>query len=395
MASASAVAFNQIPSLSNFRKLAAESPSEAKAALTRVVSGLSKSAANAEQVAGLKALLQLDGARFSAEATQSKALPALFPEAPSAASFADVIAQMSNLPSLNWTADSVPPQIAVTGNVVRDASNQYTLTTASGRTYQLHDSTRSSGVSGGWLEGFLNQGEGAMTVQGTVSADGKSFLVEGYAPGSSPDFVMGRVVVKTPMGDVTGKPTPDQLAEALGPNGRVIITGARGEVEVTNPELKKVLATMPRLGIILPGVVERSPEGKLSIASGPDFLYALGGRFKGLTEKGNGVWATDAAFAFNHFMGPVEASGDTAKWRMQNSANQRNWVGGAFKLDAPTPYFAATYISNDLGDYSLGNANGKTEGTAPLQLLAASEVVDPAADFQRAMGPVPATTPAQ
>ena len=389
MSSTSAAAFNRAPSLSNFRTLAQESPAEAKAALTRITQGLSKSTVAPEQLTQLQALLALDSAQLGVEAAKNPALVALFPDAPEATSFAEVIAQVTKLPSLSWTADTAPPQVAVTGQVVRDAANQYRLTTPGGREYHLTDTSRSSGVSGGWMEGFLNAGEGQMTVQGTVSADGKSFAVEGYAPGSSPDFVMGRVVVKTPLGDITGKPTPDQLAEVMGPNGRVIIASARGEVEVTNPELKKLLAGMPRLGIILPGVVQRDANGKMSIASGPEYMYALGGRFKGLTDKGNGLYSTDAAFAYNHFMGPVEATGDSAKWRMENSANQRNWVGGAFVLDAPTPYFAATYISNDLGDYSLGYATA-TEGPASAQLLAASEVVDAANDFQRAMGPPPA-----
>lgn len=385
--------FNRVPTFANFQALAQQSPAEAKNALQRVAVGLQKTSAPPDQLAQLDAILKANEAQIAALTESSALLKSIFPDANGTAptNFAECIAKMTNVQSLNWTAGEAAPPVSITGTIAKNTAGQFVLTTSGGREMTLHDSERASKISPGlpmgWIEGFVNNGEGQMTVQGTVSSDGKTMAVEGYAPGTNPDFVFGRIAVSSPMGPITTKLTPDQLAEVM-TSGRVVIGTARGEVEVTDPTLKKMLAQVPRLGVILPGATSKDANGKTVFASNSDFMYALGGRFAGLNDKGGGLYETDAQFAYSVFHGPVRCEGETAKFRMEHSANQRNWVGGTFVLDGADPHFAAKYISNDLGGSTL-TAPNTGEGSLAAQFLASAEVVDIPEDFVRKMGPPP------
>jgi hypothetical protein len=149
------------------------------------------------------------------------------------------------------------------GNVsYSDQDNTYTMTTGDGKKYSLARSQRmdtvdtlNAGVNTSWMRGLVK--DGPMAVHGTLGADGKTFNVEGFAlntDGNYSTFTQGRAV-KTD-------------------DGRVVVKGPRGDVEVTDPDLKARLAAMPRLGVILPG--EPTLQGdKLVYDKNPKEYYGL------------------------------------------------------------------------------------------------------------------------
>ena len=384
-------AFSKVPNFANLQTLAEQSPAEAKNALERLKVGMQAANAPPAQLAELEAIITASETRIAALTASSTLLKSIFPDTGNSppVDFGDCISKMTNVASLQWAADVAPPPIALTGTVSKSPAGEYVLKTTGGRELTLVDSDRKSKIDPNmytcWIEGFINEGEGQLTVQGTVAADGKSMQVEGYSPGSNPEFVFGRVKVSGPMGAITRKLSADELNQVV-TQGRVVVATTRGEVEITDPGLKKLLAQLPRLGVILPGAPTKDANGKSVYAQTTDFMYALGGRFAGLADKGGGKYETEAQFAYSVFRGPVRADGETAKFRMENSANKRNWVGGTFVMDGPEPHFDAKYISNDLDIDTMHGSKG-AEGSAAVQLLAAAEVVDVPEAFVRPMGP--------
>ncbi len=380
--------FNRSPTFSNFQVLAQRSGAEAKAVLKRIAQGLAMSNVSVDNRSHLNALLEASEAQLATLAANSALLQSIFPsQATAPETFAAWVAEAGKVQSLAWTAHEPPPQVSISGKVTQPDGKTLLLTTPSGRRFSLASSRRNPGdLPVGWLKGFVNPGEGELTVQGTLSADGTAFMIEGYAPGTNPDFIFGRVKVSLPFGAITTKPTPDQLAEIMGGGGRVSITTARGEVEITHPELKKALALMPQLGIILPGSIQKNAEGRWTTDAKGDFLYALGGRFTGVSKRGNGEVEVHASFAVDNFTGPVRARGETAKHRMEQSGLNRNWVGGKFVFDDPPPHFAATYVSGALKSPLASYLALPDEAAANQQLLASAEMIDPAELFARTMG---------
>lgn len=196
------------------------------------------------------------GTRITANAA---ALAPYFPDQPQM--WAQLQAQRAQ--TIGWEVTTPVTQRAVTGKI--DPAT-FTLTTPAGAVYNLAASTRQnpSGLPAGWLVGFKDDGDAPLTVRGTMGSDGKTFLVEDYAPGSSADFTAGRV-------------------DAADPS---LIQTARGAVRVTDPAFAAKLAKLPRLGVILPGApVQQGAE--LVYAGNPDKYYALGrfGAFPGAAAQ--------------------------------------------------------------------------------------------------------------
>lgn len=403
MPSAVAAAFNKVPTLANLVTLAQQSPKEARSAIGVVASGLKNAALPADMRAQLDAITKAQDVQLSGLVQNSTLLKSIFPDG-AYTDFAACVAQATRLDSIGWNAAEAPPRMNFTGQVAKNpTSGNYELTTPGGRTYQLVSSERMSGIqpnmSAGWIAGFTADGPQPLTVQGTLSADGKSVRLEGYCPGTSGDFVFGRTKVVHPLNGpiepMNNPPTKAQRDEIV-QSGRVYVMTSRGEVEVTNPEFKALLAHVPRLGVILPLKPTETADGKLVIDQKPDFFYALGGRFKSsaqtpATDLGGGLWETQGNFAYDNFKGSVQCRGDAAKFRFENNGGQRNWLGGTFALDAAgeITHFAAEYVSKDLGEYSLNGT--ATDGNALQDILGGAEVTDQVAnDFKRQMAPPPA-----
>lgn len=163
----------------------------------------------------------------------------------------------------------LPKQPSISGNVELKDGKAF-MTTPSGKTMELVQPQTpkvSPPMYPSWMmSGFAD--DGPVTVRGTLGSDGK-FIVDDVAPGTSTQFTSGRV------------------SEAAINEGKVIINTARGDVEVTNPELKEVLLRAPRLGIILPGDPKVTPDGKMVYDQNPPNYYALGGRAREVPEGPN------------------------------------------------------------------------------------------------------------
>src|SRR4029077_14715945 len=102
--------------------------------------------------------------------------------------------------------------------------------------------------------GFLD--EGRLSLMGTMGEDNKTFNVEAFTlntDGKFDSFAFGRVKVQ---GD------------------NVQIESPRGLVDVTDPELKKVLAAFPRLAVAIPGAAEKQGD-KLFPSAKPNPPIAL------------------------------------------------------------------------------------------------------------------------
>jgi hypothetical protein len=385
MASEIANQFNRVPNMSNLQRLATESREEALQVVESVAEAL-KTVGGADTFQA--ELSQVRGASDLASAIRSSPLlSAVFPDV-EGADFASVVNQVQGPESIGWSASELP-QVSVTGVARRDQQGRYTLN-VDGREFGLIASPRlsniSPGVSAGWMEGFLHDGDDQMiTIQGSVSADKRNLLVEGYMPGSSDQFVFGRVRVFDPgTGNYLepfGNPPNREVRDRVMASGRVEIQTSRGSIEVTDPTLKRQLAHLPRLGVILPVAVSERDGRRVIDTNVPDY-YALGGRFQSspsqpATNLGNGRYSSPGAAAYDNYRGPFEASGEGARYRFENNGGQRNLLFGHFEENGEGGDFnnmVALYLSADLGEYGLNNESA-VEETNPLQLLAATAEV--------------------
>lgn len=267
----------------------------------------------------------------------------------------------------------VPKQQVLTGTVSVDAQNHAWLKTGDGRTLALGRGARWAGGDGGlsseWLLGFKND-PGPLTVRGTWASDGQTLLVEDFAPGSSGEFVAGRV-----------RALPDKL----------VVDTPRGEVEITNPELKAKLSKLPQLGVLLPGAA--GPKG---YAQNPEAFYALG-RFRDANApvaNAAGVYEKIGDFAMSTVaLKPIRMPALPAQDRSAHTA--RFLAYGSFELSAGQPVaFNATYFTTPLTG-SLSTATYPVEGDPVSQAIFTTRAgaapkdtqsFGPAPDFARAYG---------
>ncbi len=180
---------------------------------------------------------------------------------------------------------------------------------------------------------------------------------------------------------------------------------------MVDPELKRLLTHIPRIGLIFPGKPTLK-DGKPVIDWNPPEYLALGGRFKSTPEDpatevegSKGKYMSLGNFAYNAFMGkPVYVVGDAAKYRVEHNNGQRNWLLGHFVLpqtdDLPLVAFEARYVSGDLGENTLGDATLVLADADPVQSallttdVGVTDTWDSPAEFRREMAPPPAPAPA-
>jgi hypothetical protein len=220
------------------------------------------------------------------------------------------------------------------GTLALDGKSALVFTASDGRIVPLVAPTMKADhydVSPSWMAGFV--GDGPVTLQGTMSKDGRAFEVEGFAlnvDGQYNSFTFGRV----------NADSPDD----------VFISTPRGDVEIGDPILKAKLRALPRLAVILPGACRQTEEASVYDGN-PSEFYGLA-RF-------NEVNAAKDATALGA-PGKKYALGDMAWSALRNKplifpaeyASRSNminriWLRGNLNLDAAGQHkdFTATYVS--------------------------------------------------
>lgn len=317
--------------LADLQKLARSAPKKASQYLQSVETRLRQFGKTAEADA-IKGLLAQTGTLAQRIAKASDSLQAIFPA--TAAEWATV--QLKRADTLGYVEAPRPPPQFVNGTITRE-NGALTITTEGGRVLQLNKSPLSNKphqMATDMLEGFV--GDGPISLQGTIGEDNTSFNVEAFAlnsDGQFTTFTFGRVTK----------------------NGESIsIDSPRGSVEVTALETKRVLGSMPRLAVIMPGeAIEKN--GKLVFEGTITKLIALA-RFKepvGAPPEGAQTMEVRANMADNHFvMKPIEFPVDQ---RARAGHGSRLWVRGFPELDtAGTPTrFKADYLSQQLDRHTL------------------------------------------
>jgi hypothetical protein len=272
----------------------------------------------------------------------------------------------------------LPKAPSITGNVELKEGKAF-ITTESGKRMELVQGNNNINppLYPSWaLSSFAD--DGPVTVRGTLGSDGK-FQVLDAAPGTSTQFTYGRV------------------NEADINTGKVVLKTARGDVEVTNPELKEVLLRAPRLGIILPGDPKVMPDGKMVYDQNPPAYYGLGGRAREVPQGPErhtqytakvpgkeGVYVAHEDMAYSFFSNKPVYMDDNSAQRLDY--NVRSMMLGRLKLsddkstlesfDAhyvgknpenrsfPSPESTATALPNDQAASMLG-AQGFSQAARP------------------------------
>lgn len=351
--SAGAKALNQSAhTLADLQRFAQAEPAKAAEYLQGVEAQLRKAGKTAEADT-VHELLGKTGDLVEKMSSLGEKLKAVFPE--SAGDWGKVQLQRAGTVGWGEEAKQVPTQW-LSGTVKRE-NGVVSLTTDGGRELTLRQSPMASipqQMSNAQLEGFV--GDGRVTLQGTLSEDNKTFNVEAFAlntDGKFDRFTFGRV-------QVTGD--------------KVEIESPRGNVEVKDPETQRVLKSMPRLAVIMPGEpIEK--EGKL-VHEGKIEIFQAMARFKETppTSVDGPIASVKANMADNHFvMKPIEFPAEQLERSRHNS---RLWVRGFPELDAAGEpvKFKADYISQKLDSYSF--STGAAEQSAdPVQAAVMEEIV--------------------
>jgi hypothetical protein len=238
---------------------AEQSPDAAASYLSRLSEKL-KAAGQTQAGAAVDALLANQQGSLSSRIRQDPSMALIFPA--EGETWAQAGARRAAAPGWNQAAPANRPE-RVTGVISKIAGNALELTTPSGKQYRLADSPRYIAEANrnanwilprSWVQSFV--GDGPVTLQGTLGADGTTFNVEGFAlnnDGRFDDFLYGRV-------------------EVAGDN--VLLRTPRGNVTISNPDLKNKLKVMPILGVILPGAPEEGPQG-LTYGQDPPEIFSL------------------------------------------------------------------------------------------------------------------------
>lgn len=338
--------------LADLQALAQAEPQKATEYLTHVERALRTSGKTAEADT-VAALLCKTGDLFERVTASADQLTAIFPKA--AADWANVQLERAATIGYDTSVTGPPPQF-VQGQL-SVAPGKLLFTTDGGRELELAPSPLSRKplqMGNDMMEGFI--GDGPMTLSGTLGEDNKTFNVEGYAlnsDGKFDDFTYGRVTVAA-----------DQ----------VTIDGPRGPVEITNPELQKVLRAMPRFAVIVPGAPEEQ-DGKLVMGKGTDTLIGLA-RFKEAPPAAatGPTVSMKANMADNHFIEkplvfPAEQLG-------RANHGSRLWARGMVELDpaGQAVCFKASYVSQQLDRRTLPMGTASQDAD-PVQAAVMQDIV--------------------
>jgi hypothetical protein len=196
--------------------------------------------------------------------------------------------------------------------------------------------------------------DGPVTVRGTLGSDGK-FRVDDVCPGTSNQYTYGRV----------DKPSSEQ--------GKVVLKTARGDVEVTNPDLKELLLRAPNLGIILPGDPKVTADGKMVYDQNPPAYYGLGGRAREVPEGPNkhtrytakvegepGKYVAMEDMAYSYFSNKPVYLDDASAQRLDY--NVRSFMLGRLKLTddkSSLESFEALYVGKNPENRTMGSVDSQ------------------------------------
>lgn len=241
MASISGARFAQVRTPESFKAWAAEEPQAAATWLGKVARTLGAADVFAAEPARLGEAFDQLGARAIATVQTERAA------------------------SIGWsTQEPIADAPAITGTLRLENGEPVldtpagTLSMVSANFFELegNDWQKNHFLGGHDVAAFAGQ---VVTVKGWPAegwAPGApaKLVVEEFAPGSSPDFVSGRVMVQGD--DVLVRVRPGK------------------DVKVLDPVLKAQLAAYPQLGVILPGAVEKTGD-TYSFAAHPEDYYVL------------------------------------------------------------------------------------------------------------------------
>ena len=305
--------------------LAQQAPVEAETYLRNLATNL-KGLNQAAPAAAIEALLAQTGNLVERLAANSQSLTQVFPQ--DAAGWGALQAARVNTIGYTVTdqADIKPQYLKGT---VTDLNGAFTLTTPGGKSYALAESNKvtDTNMPRSFMGGLIT--DGAVSLQGSLGQDGKSFNVEGFAlnrDGKYDTFTFGRVVID---GELATISTP------------------RGSVAITDPELQKKLKLMPRLGVILPGD-SKSENGKLVYDQNPEKFFGLARFRETAVRVADAVSSkpyvlTDMAYSI--FSGKPCTIPPGSEARVSHYG--RLWAEGTVELDVTgaAARFDASYIS--------------------------------------------------
>ncbi len=321
MASAAVDTLNRSSrTLANIRAFASKSPDEAEAYFRKLKANLD--AAGAERAATtIGALLKGEGKLVERVTAAEKDLKLLFPE--QASEWGAL--QAKRTATIGWSTAVAEKPLHLTGELLLENPLRFRH---QGREYLLADSRRkpSVGTFPMSLITGLGKGDGPITVQGSLSADGTTFILQGFAlnlGGKFDTLLAGRVEVV---------------------DDEVVLASTLGDVKITHPELKKRLKSLPTLATILPGEPSGSP-GKLTYELNPNELFALG-RFRDLDTHGDERWVS-SDMATSHFeRQPVRLGPNVAVERVNHE--DRVWFYGMVTVgpEGVGESFDASYVGN-------------------------------------------------
>lgn len=164
--------------------------------------------------------------------------------------------QAARAPTLGWVADVPPKQAPALTGMLSVENGQPVLTTSAG-TFECANASFFKLEGDDWRQNYTLGGHDVLafagrtvTVRGWPDASWKpggraALLVEEFAPGSSTDFVSGRV-----------KPVGDSV---------IINVTPTKQVKVTNPDLAAALKKYDKLGVILPGPITEHKIGRAHV----------------------------------------------------------------------------------------------------------------------------------
>lgn len=338
--------------LADVTNLARAEPQKATEYLAGVEAQLRRAGKTAEADT-VKELLGKTGDLVERMTAMGAKLEAVFPK--DAADWGKV--QLQRVGTVGWGEEAAQVKPQFISGTMRREGDTVKFTTDGGRELTLRQSPfarKPLQMDNAMMEGFL--GEGRMTLQGTLGEDNATFNVEAFAlntDGNFDRFSFGRVAVD-------------------GEN--VNIESPRGLIAVTDPETKKLLASMPRLAVILPGEpVEK--DGKLVHEQKASVLMALA-RFKEAPPAAatGPITSIKANMADNRFvMKPLEFP---SEFLDRTNHQKRLWVRGMPELGAdgaPTK-FVANYLSKQLDSYAFRTGDA-VQAADPLQAAVMQDVV--------------------
>lgn len=283
--------------------------------------------------------------------------------------------QAARAPTLGWAAQASEDPPAITGVVSLADDGSAVLTTAEGLAFTLQNSSAwSAGDGRGDLDYHLTIGRDAqvfagqtVTVRGWPDASWKpgdttgSVLVEDFAPGASPDYLSGRVLVE---GDrVSVRVRADKV------------------VPITDPDFAASLKPFDMLGVVLPGAPQRAADGALSYSRPQGDFWILGGFALARDATRDGDGRVDFTMQLAHGK-TCQAQVPSTAWDRDLPLKNRHYFFGHFENGA----FRATTFTRD-GDHHGGPVLTEQKSAAFVARTLAVDV--PAATSTTGFAPAP------